>query len=85
MASTHRLQGHSSLNGALVAHYRVLEEMGVGGMGIVYKAEDQSSMEAAILGLHRVSVQVVGKRGASNALITEADTRLATIKRRIIQ
>jgi hypothetical protein len=40
LASTHRLQGHSSLNGTLVAHYRVFEEIGVGGKGIVYKAED---------------------------------------------
>src|SRR5215831_1349136 len=29
LASTHSLKGHSSLKGALVAHYRVLEEIGV--------------------------------------------------------
>ena len=53
-----------SLIGQTVSHYRIIEKLGGGGMGVVYKAEDREA-------LYKMATGQLPFRGDSSATIFE--------------
>jgi serine/threonine protein kinase len=62
--------GYTSMAGKVVSHYRAIEKLGEGGMGVVYKAEDISLHRAAALKF--LTAEVLDSSAARERFLREA-------------